>query len=166
MFISVIVNLSWFSQNKVLDMNRCTFIQHKFANSLTIKNTPQYGHHSKLNFLKLWSLVFRCFIVWNLDFLAVFGHHSKSGPFKDWTCFNHLNTRHLQISDPHCIWTNWTLHQRFYIWNEISKDFWFIVEMFFFPRYFEFFFSVSWTSNFCYCFSPSHSFQGWTIFIF
>ena len=195
MFMNVTVYLSWLSQNKVFDIKLLVLlIQYKFAKSLTIKNTPQYRHHSKTKLFKAMNInkmlfVFfnflnRCYHfesqitneVWFSDVLLseiwTFWLFWDTIPNPDHSMIRHVLTTWIPntfrckirtLSEP----IELSLHQRFYIWNKISKGFWFIVEMgFFFKIFFEFFFSVSWTSNFCYCFSPSHSFQGWTIFIF
>ena len=47
-------------------------------------------------------LVFKWWSEYRTKFSLVFKWHSDNRPFGDWTTFNHLNTRLVWYSDPHC----------------------------------------------------------------
>ena len=63
----------------------------------SIQMAVQYSdHHSNTDTVFKW-----CSEYWTI-FSPVFKWHLNNGPYSDKTNFNHLNTRPVQYSDPHC----------------------------------------------------------------
>ena len=68
----------------------------------------------------LWSRPFENLIIWNLDIFSRvqmvfdniaaicpdFGSHSKSGLFANQPLFDHLKSRLVRFSDPHCVFSS------------------------------------------------------------